>query len=129
VERFLYRGSIEDCVDSLLGIKHHNRFLRRGSAEKFLYNGSVEWVLYHGSMEDCVDSLLGFKHHNIFLCRGSMEKFLHSGSVERVLYRGSVEYCADSLLGIKHHNDSYTVVAWRCFYIVELWKWSYTMEA
>ena len=64
VERFLYRGSIVDCADSLLGIKHHNRFLRRGSAEKFLYSGSVEWVLRRGSMEDCVDPLLGIKNHN-----------------------------------------------------------------
>ena len=60
----LYRGSMEDCADSLLGIKHHNGFLRHGSVEKFLHRGSVERVLYHESMEDCADPLLGIKHHN-----------------------------------------------------------------
>ena len=64
VERVLYRGSIEDCADLLLGIKHHNRFLGRGSVEKFLHHGNVERVLHRGSIEDCVNPLLGIKHHN-----------------------------------------------------------------
>ena len=64
MERVLYHGSMEDCADSLLGIKHHNRFVHRGSMEKFLHCGSVERVLYHGSMEDCANPLLGIKHHN-----------------------------------------------------------------
>ena len=58
VEKVLYRGSMENCADPLLGI------IRRESMEKFLYHGSVERVLYHRSMDDCVDLLLGIKHHN-----------------------------------------------------------------
>ena len=50
VERVLHHGSIEDCVNPLLGIKDHNIFLRHGSMEKFLHSGSVEWVLYRGRM-------------------------------------------------------------------------------
>ena len=64
VERVLHRGSIEDCTDPLLGIKHHNGFLRRGSVEKFLHCGSVERVLYRGSIEDHAYLLLGFEHRN-----------------------------------------------------------------
>ena len=64
VERVLYCGSMDDYTDPLLGIEHHNRFLRRGSVEKFLHRGSVERVLYCGSMDDCADLLLGIKHHN-----------------------------------------------------------------
>ena len=47
VARVLHCGSIEDCANLLLGIKHHNEFLRRGSMEKFLHCGSVERVLYN----------------------------------------------------------------------------------
>ena len=86
MERDLHSGSIEDCADPLLSIKHHNRFLCHGSMEKFLQCGSVERVLHHGSMDNCADPLLGIEHHNRFLCCGSMEKFLHHGSMERVLY-------------------------------------------
>ena len=64
MERVLYLGSMEGCADPLLGIKHHNRFLRRGSIEKFQHHGSVERVLHHGSIEDCADPLLGIEHHN-----------------------------------------------------------------
>ena len=64
VERVLYRGSMDNCADPLLGIEHHNRFLCCGSVEKFLHRGNVERVLYRGSMDDCVDPLLGIEHHN-----------------------------------------------------------------
>ena len=67
VERVLYRGSMDNRADPLLGIKHHNRFLPRGSVEKFLRRGSVERVLYRGSMDDCTGPLLGIKHHNRLL--------------------------------------------------------------
>ena len=30
VEKILYRGSIEDCADLLLGIKHHNDSSNKG---------------------------------------------------------------------------------------------------
>ena len=42
VESVLYRGSIEDCADSLLGIKHHNRLLeqdRRSSYAMEVWEG------------------------------------------------------------------------------------------
>ena len=43
VERVLHLGSIEDCVDLLLGIKHHNRLLeqeRRSSYTMEVWKGS-----------------------------------------------------------------------------------------
>ena len=66
VERVLYRGSMDNRADPLLGIKHHNRFLCRGSVEKFLHHGSLERVLYRGSIDDCANPLLGTKHQKDF---------------------------------------------------------------
>ena len=92
VEMVLHHGSIKDCADPLLDIKHCNRFLCHGSVEKFLNSGRVERVLHYGSMDNCADLLLVIRHHNRFTY--AME-----------LWR-----------------SSYIVVVWKGSYTFEAWK-------
>ena len=60
--------------------------------------------------------------------RTRKDKFLHRGSVEKVLHCGSMDDCADLLFGIEHHNRLLEQER-RSFNTVEVWKWSYAMEA
>nr|POE76419.1 hypothetical protein CFP56_19866 [Quercus suber] len=103
----LYRGSMDDCADPLLGIKHHNIIYAmevwRSSYVMEVwkgYNVMEAWtiVLIH-----CLVSI------TIMAPRPRHEMFLRRGSVERVVYCGRMDDCADPLLDIKHHNDSYAV--------------------
>ena len=103
-KRVLYRGSMDDCVDPLLGIEHYN-----DSYAVVAWRRSYTVKVWTGShtleaRDDYTDSLLGIKHHNRILCYGSVEKFLHRGNMERVLFHGSIKDCADPSLGIKHYN-------------------------
>nr|POE76421.1 hypothetical protein CFP56_19868 [Quercus suber] len=123
----LYRGSMDDCADPLLGIEHHNIIYAvevwRSSYVMEVwkgYNVVEAWtiVLIH-----CLVSI------TIMTPRTRHEIFLHRGSVERVLSCGSMDDCANTFLGIEHHNDIDAVEAWRSSYNEEVLNRSYIVEA
>ena len=101
MERVLRHGSIEHCVDVLLGIKHNHD--PRTREERFLHRRSVERVLRHQRKK--IVLILCWISSTIMIPKTREKKFLHRGSMERVLHHGSIEDYSDPLLGINHHND------------------------
>ena len=119
-ERVLYRGSMDDCANPLLGIEHHND-------SNVMEAWRSSYTLEVGRQSYAVEV---WRSSSTIMIRGIKdEKLLHCGCAERVLCRGSMDDGANLLLGIMHHNDSYAVEAWRSSYIVEVCKGSYTVEA
>ena len=109
VERVQHRGSIEDFVDLLLGIEHHNNS----------YTGEV-WKGSYTVEAQKIRLIRCWVLSTLMIPGRRDKKLVHRGTAKRFLFFGSMDDCANPLLGIDHHNDFNAVEAWKSSYTVEM---------